>query len=108
MTIRWGDMDFSDPVRLKDWEPPAKPAFYAIMKGSTKNGRYSLIYVSESGNLSERASYKSHPKYNCWIDEAGSDNNLFVGISLIPNITHDQRKRLKKHIVYRANPPCNI
>jgi hypothetical protein len=108
MTIRWGDLVFSDPVRLSDWEPPRKPALYAIMKEGDRKGHYGLIYVSQSGNLSERRSYESHPKYDCWKDNAGSDNNLFIGICSMPNSTLDQRKRLKQHILDRANPPCNI
>ena len=107
MTIKWGDVAFSSPTKITEWEPPRKAALYVIMRPAEEQGSYYIIYVGESGNLSERGFYKNHHKYECWIEKAGSEDKLFIGIYTMPNSTEEERKKLESEILKKTKPPCN-
>ncbi|MCK5283257.1 MAG: hypothetical protein KAK00_07650 [Nanoarchaeota archaeon] len=110
MTITWGktkEVKFNGPYPIKDWDPPNRAAVYTIMKGADKEGYYSILYFGESENLSERGFYKSHHAYPCWINKAGSDSNLFIGIYLMPNSTREERREVEQSLISDYNPDCN-
>ena len=110
MSITWGNIEFEGPYPIKDWEPPYRAAVYAIMMrpDPENNPRtYRILYFGESGNLSERGFYRSHHKYNCWIREAGSEYNLYIGIHRMPNSTANQRQDVEARLIKQYQPKCN-
>lgn len=110
MSITWGNKTFNGPYSITSWDPPYRAAVYAIMvKPDPKNkpDTYRIIYFGESSNLTERGFYKFRHKYNCWIDEAGSENNLYIGIYLMSNSTDEGRKKVESDLVNQYNPTCN-
>jgi hypothetical protein len=110
MSITWGDVSFEGPYSITNWNPPYRAAVYAIMMkpdSRSKLNTYRILYFGESGNLSDRGFYRSHHKYNCWIRNAGSDDNLYIGIHPMPNSTDEERKRIEAALIARYNPVCN-
>jgi hypothetical protein len=110
MSIQWGDILFDGPTSITLWEPPYRPALYAIMmKPDSRNKprEYETLYFGESGNLSERGFLQSHHKYPCWIKLAGSVNNLYIGIYPMPNSTNEGRKKLEAALIDTYDPICN-
>jgi len=108
MRIIWGDISFDGPYRITDWDPPYRAAVYAIMyKRAISEELYTLIYIGESGNLDERGFYLSHHKYNCWLSYAGSDDNIYIGIHLMPNSTDEERRLVERDLINRLEPACN-
>jgi hypothetical protein len=110
MSITWGNVKFDGPYPITNWDPPYRAAVYAIMmKPDSKNkpNTYRILYFGESSNLSERGFYRSHHKYDCWIREAGSESNLYIGIHLMPNSTAEDRKKVESTLISQYNPVCN-
>lgn len=110
MSIRWGDISFDGPYPINRWEPPYRAAIYAIMMKPdpvNKSATYRILYFGESGNLSERGFFRSHHKYECWIKNAGSENNLYIGTYLMPDSTQDERKEIEGRLISQYTPVCN-
>ena len=110
MSIKWGNVDFNGPYSIALWDPPYRAALYAIMikpDQYNKPETYQIIYFGESSNLSERGFYSSHHKYNCWVEQAGSLSNLYIGIHAMPNSTKDERTKLETALIAKFKPACN-
>jgi hypothetical protein len=106
MTITWGDITFDGPFPATNWDPPHRAAVYAIMVKT--NDKYRIVYFGESGNLSERGFWRSHHKFECFMEEAGNDEQkLYIGIHLMPNSTEADRKRIEARLVAQHSHLCN-
>ena len=101
-------VEFDGPVLITNWNPPFKAAIYAIMIPSNKRENYyRAIYFGESENLSERGFHKSHHAFSCWLREARTESNLFIGVHSMPNSTKEQRKKIEEKLISDYNPICN-
>jgi hypothetical protein len=110
MSITWGNMSFDGPYSITNCDPPYRAAVYAIMmkpQPRNKPDTYRILYFGESSNLSERGFYRSHHKYDCWIKQAGSESNLYIGIHLMPNSTVSERQNIETALIKQYNPVCN-
>jgi len=110
MSLEWGGILFDGPYQLKRWEPVSYPGIYAIMKkpdSYNKPHTYHILYFGESDNLSKLKSFKSHPKYKCWTEEAGSSNITYIGGHLMPNSKFEKRKELIEALIKIFKPVCN-
>jgi len=110
MSIKCGDVEFEGPYKITDWDPPFRAGIYSIMykkNPKTKPNTYSILYFGESGNLDDRGFFQSHHKYNCWIEYAGTEENLFIGIHLMPNSTEEKRRRIESDLINEYRPACN-
>ena len=105
MSITWGGITFSDPIRLTTWIPQSIAGVYAISI-RTSTG-FSPIYFGESENLEERGINATHHAYSCWLREAGSEENIFISIRLMPNSTEDHRREREGSLISQYNPVCN-
>ena len=113
MTIVWGkskEIRFEGPHLITRWDPPLRAAIYAIMMKSdhvNEPHTYTILYFGESGNLSERGFYKNHQAYDCWINKAGGESNLFIGIYMMPNSIEHERKKIEQELISEYSPTCN-
>lgn len=110
MSTIWGETEFEGPFPMEEWNPPRNAAVYAIMMrpdSISKPNTYRVIYFGESGNLSDRGFLRSHEKFGCWINAAGSTANLYIGIHQMPGSTASQRGSLESKLVAQYRPACN-
>lgn len=110
MTITWGDITFDGPFSITDWEPPYRAAVYAIMMKpdpENKPTTYRILYFGESSNLSERGFWRSHHKHQCFIDNAGSESDLYIGTYKMPNSTGEERKSVEQKLIAEYDLVCN-
>lgn len=110
MSIRLGNIDFDGPYPITEWIPPYQAAVYAIMMKpdpENKPKEYRVIYFGGGSNLSEIKFYREKNKYNCWIREADSEDNLYIGIYKMPNSTADERIEIESNLINQYNPVCN-
>lgn len=91
-TYVWNGVDFAGPIRLLDWLPPLAACVYAIMTPAEKAGRFRLVYVGESGHASDAAFFARHEKHTCWLEQAGSEDKIYVGLHPMPDSSRDQRR----------------
>lgn len=110
MSIKYNEVNFSEPERLSNWAPPYRAGLYVIMvpDQNMKPKPYRAIYFGESGNMSERG-FNSHHKKNCWINTAGSEGNLFISTHLMPDSSEKERRNIEERLVqeYNTNRYCN-
>jgi len=110
LAIKWGNISFEGPYPITNWNPPYRAAIYAIMIKEDPNNQpnmYTIIYFGESGNLSDRGFYSSHHKFQCWLNQAGSEYNIYIGICKMPNSTPEERKRIESALINQYRPICN-
>jgi len=101
---------FEGPYLVNEWEPPRRAAVYAIMTRPDPQNRpnvYRVLYIGESSNLSERGFVRSHHKYKCFIRNAGSEDNLYIAIYLMPGSTEEDRREVEQYLISVYEPPCN-
>lgn len=109
MTITWGNVKFEGPYPITEWEPPNRAAVYAIMikpDPVNKPKTYRIIYFGQSSNLSERGFYRSHHSYECWLEQAGKESNIYIGIYRMPNSTEEERRNIEQRLITEYEPVC--
>lgn len=104
-------LSFSGPFQLKYWAPPQSAGLYAILKYTrglllAPDG-WTVLYVGETGDLSERGFPSGHHAYPRWVYEAGSADNLYIATYMMPYSTPEQRRAVEKQLVTEYAPPCN-
>ena len=109
MSIKYSGYVFDEPVLISNWNAPYRAGLYAILvpDQSVTPRPFRVIYFGESGNMSERGFLKLHAKFPCWIREAGSENNLYVALLLMPDSTPEQRRVAETQLIANYNPACN-
>lgn len=110
MSIVWGDISFDGPSPITDWNPPYCAVIYVIMHKPdyvNEPKKFRLLYIEGLFNLSDRRFYREQDKYNCWIKEADSEDNLYIGIHKMPNSTADERIKIESNLINQYNPVCN-
>lgn len=99
-------MEFTNPIRITDWEPPFTAAVYAITVPTEKAGRFRLVYIGESGDDSAMGFFTDHPKYPCWLEQAGSEESIFVGLHLMPDSTQEERRKVEAEAIGSLDLVC--
>ncbi|MFQ6061370.1 MAG: hypothetical protein ACE5KV_08810 [Thermoplasmata archaeon] len=109
MSIELGGLNFGGPFPVSEWESPRESAVYAIMMRDPAGdpNRFRILYFGESENLSERGFWRSHQKFGCWINKAGSTENLFIGVHPMPNSTQAERRSVESRLIAQYGPDCN-
>jgi hypothetical protein len=101
---------FDGPVPLSDWEPPYGAGIYAICATravqTILGPNYKLVYIGQSGNMSERG-FTSHHRRKDWVSEAGGEDKLLIATYLMPNSTEDERLTVEQELIKAYKPPCN-
>ncbi len=83
-----------------------RAAVYAISIPSGEPNTYTLIYVGESENLSERGFYRDHHKFGCWMSKAGTLDNIYISLHLMPNSTPEQRRTIETQAIGNWQLAC--
>lgn len=107
MTISLGEgkIEFTGPELLSKWTPLYRAGVYAIFTEGSAEGKYLVLYVGESENLSERGFIDSHHAAPCW--KRNARTNLYIGVHLMPESTADKRRALETVLRNYYNPVCN-
>lgn len=104
-------LQFSGPSLLKYWTPPKTSGLYAILSFSNglllKPNTWSVLYIGETGDLSDRGFPTSHHAYQRWISASGSSDNLYIAAYLTQFLTPAQRRKYEQQLISEYQPPCN-
>jgi len=79
---------------------------YLVYRVNSEDGRFRLIYVGKSDNISDRVT-TTHHRYQEWVQWAYGDNaNLrFSLVTLQPG---DDVERCEAAMIYGLQPPINV
>jgi len=108
--IIWGNINFEGPFSALNFIPPEKPAIFVIMTEpdpKNKPHMYKSIYFGESENLNEKEFWKFHDKYECFIEDAKSESNLYIGFYDVSKFKEEHRKHIILKLIEKYNPICN-
>jgi len=111
MSIKWMDKLFEGPFSLSYWEPPNKPALFAIMlKPDPQKAplSYRILYFGKSSSLKDMKFYQKHKKLNCWEKYSQSLGNLYIGFLEMSESSNEQREELLNKFIDRYKPVCNF
>ncbi|MBV6491439.1 MAG: hypothetical protein CNCCGFBP_02037 [Fimbriimonadaceae bacterium] len=110
MTVQLGDLDFSGVAPIEEWAAPGGECLFAAMVRPDPEKRpadFKVVYFGESANLSSTDQLRENPKFRCWVSEAGSLSNLFIGTIAVPGVDEDTRKRWVRGLCDQYHPICN-
>jgi len=106
MTIQILHYDFLGPIKLSEWGPPMDEVVYVIF--SRTKDIYNILYVGESEKTLETNFFTKNDKFKCWLTNAGSDENLYLAIYLMPKSDESKRDRIVHKAINRYKPVCNM
>lgn len=110
MCIYLGGFDFGGPYPLDRWHPPHEDGVYAVMRRVTlADGAVSFIpiYFGETDDLAAHDFPAGHPRYACWIKEAGSLANLYLGVHYMPGAMKFARQMVEMTLLGLYHPAYN-
>ncbi len=101
---------FEGPRVLGGWTPPARPAVYAILckpDPRARPGRYAVIYVGHSEDLSAERFPFRHPAAPCWIRRAGDRWKVHIAFYEVPGGGPGHREQIARELIATYRPGCN-
>lgn len=111
--IRLGSLSgylFEGPRALAGWTPPAEPAVYAVLckpDPEKQPGKFAVIYVGHSDDLSAERFPFSHRAARAWIRRAGDRFKLFVCWYQVPGGLRSHREQIAHELMAIYRPSCN-
>ena len=105
MTIQILHYEFLGPIKLSEWGPPMEEVVYVIFV--RQKDRFNIVYVEESAKTEKTDFFTQNPKFKCWIDQVGSENNLYLAIHPMWNSDSNARKIIVNKIISKYKPACN-
>jgi hypothetical protein len=69
---------------------------------------FNIIFVDQSEKVTEIDFFIKNDKFNCWLQHAGSEDCLYLGIYPMWNSEKVDRERIVQKIVSKYKPVCNI
>lgn len=97
--------EFLGPIKLSEWGPPMDEVVFLMMR-RTKD-TFEVIYAGESGKTDASDYFTKSDNFKCWIQNAGSEYNLYLSIYPMWGSSSDERKRIVDQIVIKYSPTCN-
>jgi len=110
MGISWGRYEFDDPVKFATWSPVRRAGIYAIAyKADPINEptRYIPVYFGKIDDTDHRESLSTHNRFQCWIAQAGSRDNIYVSAYYMPRSSESERAAVREELIRQYDPACN-
>ena len=110
MCIYLGDFDFDGPYRLDRWVPPHEDGVYALMRrviSADGTPSFVPVYFGETDDLAAHDLPAGHPRYACWTKEAGSREDVYIGVHYMPGATKFSRQMVQETLLGQYHPACN-
>lgn len=93
------------PVRLDRWGPPMDQVVYIVLGRTGDN--FSVIYVDHCSKSDDAEFFTKNPNFKCWVDNAGSEENLYVAIYPMFDSPPQSRQNTVDKIISKYKPVCN-
>ncbi|MBI1657579.1 MAG: hypothetical protein IS632_02235 [Thaumarchaeota archaeon] len=105
MSIQILQHEFLGPVRLSEWGPPMEKVVYVVL--ARDKDRFHLVYADVCEHTDDRSFFVSNGSFKCWMERAGSEENLYLAI--LPMFASDPpgRRFVLDRIINSTKPPCN-
>lgn len=105
MGIQILQYEFLGPVQLSQWGPPMGEVIYLILR-RTKD-TFEIIYADQAEKTEDAEFFTKNQKFQCWLQNAGNQDNLYLAIYQAHNLEPNMRKKILDKIIQRYLPLCN-
>lgn len=105
MTIQILHYEFLGPVALSQWGPPMEKVVYVIL--SRNRDQFHPVYAGLCEQTDEVSFFVSNPSFKCWMELAGSEDNLYLAILPLFDADPGERRHILGKIVSALKMPCN-
>lgn len=105
MTIQILHYEFLGPIRMSEWGPPMEKVVYVVL--AREKDRFHLMYADVCEHTDDKSFLVSNESFKCWIEKAGSEQNLYLSILPMFDSDSGQRRFVLDRIVHSTKPPCN-
>ncbi len=106
MAIQILHYEFMGPIRLDEWGPPMEEVVYVLL--ARNRDKFSPIFVDQCTRSEDAGFFTKNPKFKCWMDQAGSESNLYVAIHPMFGSSAPDRRLAVGKIVSKYSPHCNM
>jgi hypothetical protein len=106
MTIQILHYEFLGPIKLSEWGPPMDEVIFVIL--AREKDTFHVIYIEQSEKTDKNDFFTKNEKFKCWLTHAGSEENLYLSIHLMPNSDEKDRQRIVNKAISQYKPICNI
>ncbi len=106
MTIQILHYEFLGPIKLSEWGPPMDKVIFVIL--AREKDTFNVIYVEQSEKTDKNDFFTKNEKFKCWLTHAGSEENLYLSIYLMPNSDEKDRQRIVTKAISHYKPICNV
>ena len=104
MTIQILHYEFLGPIKISEWGPPMDKVIYIIFN-QNKSG-FIPLYTGESDKTVQNDFFTQNDNFKCWIQHAGSEDNLYLSILPLWESEELERKRIVAKIISKYRPLC--
>lgn len=105
MTIQILSYEFLGPIRLSEWGPPMQQVLYLLLKRTKET--FQIIYAGESDKTDDVGFFTKNEKFQCWMQNAGTEENLYLSIYPMWDSKPEDRQRILQKIITQFRPVCN-
>jgi hypothetical protein len=109
MSIEFGGITFTDPVKFEEWAPKLGPGLYCICVHDQdwRPAPFRPIFIAQAPNLAEDGLLQFHPALSEWSSIAGGAEHLLVCDAYLPQFSPDFLTLFERRLIMGYRPACN-
>tara|TARA_B110000263_G_scaffold197497_1_gene176184 strand:+ start:921 stop:1424 length:504 start_codon:yes stop_codon:yes gene_type:complete len=105
LSIQILQYEFLGPIPITEWGPPMEKLVYLIL--SRNKDKFDIIYVGDCQTTDDKLFFKNHDKFQCWINQSGSEQSLHLAILPLFESNDEKRINIIRKILSQYKPHCN-
>lgn len=105
MALQILSYEFLGPIKLSEWGPPMDKVVYLLLRHN--KGSFQIIYAGELEKTTEANFFTKNEKFQCWLQNAGTEDNLYLSIYPMWDSKPHDRQNLLQKIIATFQPICN-
>ena len=109
MSLQFGSITFTDPVKLAQWRPESGKGLYCVCVANREwqPVAYQPIYFGIAKNLAEDDLLAEQVALESWTAHAGAPSKLLIADAHMPYFSVDDLLLFERQLVAQYQPPCN-
>ena len=109
MSLQFGSITFTDPVKLAQWRPDNVAGLYCVCIADREwqPVPYQPIYFGIAKNLAEEDLLSNQRALDAWTAHAEAPSKLLIAHASLPYFSPDDLLLFERQLVTQYQPPCN-
>jgi hypothetical protein len=112
MSLLLAGYSFQGPESLLDYKGSEYDngifGIFFLKDPEKRVANYGIAYIGNMDEIKETEGFpQAHKKFACWVGQAKTENNLYIGFCPTPGLIPRRRELIEKSLIYKYNPLCN-